>query len=170
MTSKNDTQGLPLSAIRVEAAETGHGLDLDAIEARANAATPGPWTDLPDEGTPADPRKVRYVRAPNGAAIASFLRTQGLDPTQALVNGGFIAAAREDVPRMAKEIRRLEADSERLRLLVEAQEWTGYAECLGGDEGVCPWCGTLKVQGAFGKPPGSHEPDCPAFTPTGDVK
>ena len=87
--------------------------DLDAIEARANAATKGPWyhrgslteeevgilggteasivteNDEPDDGYTFD-------------LFASW-RDDGIDDADA----AFIAASREDVPAMAAEIRRL---------------------------------------------------------------
>jgi hypothetical protein len=67
-------------------------------------------------------------------------------------------------------IRALAAEVRRLRGLVKSAKWAGYAEVLGGDEGVCPWCCVLMVDGAPGLPPGTHAPDCPAFTPDGEVK
>jgi len=86
-----------------------HALDLDAIEARTNAATPGPWfndsheiyagenTDIPAMsewiGETCDPR-----RPDHGAA-----------------NAAFIAAARTDVPALVAEIRRLTAERDRYR-------------------------------------------------------
>src|SRR5689334_23740522 len=87
-----------------------HALDLDAIEARTNAATPGPWfndsheiyagenTDIPAMsewiGETCDPR-----RPDHGAA-----------------NAAFIAAARTDVPALVAEIRRLTAERDRYRV------------------------------------------------------
>lgn len=91
-------------------------LDLDAIEARANAATPGPWfndsheiyagenTDIPAMsewiGETCDPR-----RPDHGAA-----------------NAEFVAAARTDVPALVAEIRRLTADVDMWRRTVTRTE------------------------------------------------
>lgn len=66
--------------------------------------------------------------------------------------------------------RDLVAEVRRLRGLLKRAEWAGYHECLGGDEGVCPWCDVEKVMGPIGQPPGQHEPSCPAFTTKGDAR
>ncbi|MEU7771250.1 hypothetical protein AB0C44_07980 [Micromonospora taraxaci] len=75
-------------------------LDLDAIEARATAATAGPWTTGEDG----------LVWPP-----------QMGDPVSGSVwlpDAEFIAAARTDVPSLVAEVRRLRAelDDERLRV------------------------------------------------------
>lgn len=72
--------------------------DLDAIEARANAATPGPWRA--DESFSIDGTAVFVCRTVPGVA----------DYWQGDRDSEFIAHAREDIPAMAAEIRRLRAD------------------------------------------------------------
>lgn len=62
---------------------------LDEITARANAATPGPWT-LSEDYTD--------VLAPDGSQVASYWMT---------VDGTFIAHAPEDVRSLLAEIDRL---------------------------------------------------------------
>lgn len=58
----------------------------------------------------------------------------------------------EDVPKLAAEVRRL-------RGLVKRAEHASYDSAHGG---LCPWCPT--------KGDDEHDADCPAFTPTGEVK
>ncbi|MFR9794274.1 hypothetical protein ACL07V_37570 [Streptomyces sp. MB22_4] len=78
-------------------------LDLDAIEARANAATPGPWTTdgweiYQGDGNSA-PDLMKWV--------GETCRADDYDGSQN--DAAFIAHARTDVPAMAAEIRRLRA-------------------------------------------------------------
>jgi hypothetical protein len=83
---------------------------LAEIEARANAATPGPWDarDHPDLGH----RDVRAV----GIGMAGDHRHKVADcwpaswtsAEQARANADFVAAARADVPDLAAEVRRLQ--------------------------------------------------------------
>jgi hypothetical protein len=89
-------------------------MNLDEIEARANAATPGPWgfsryeqrylldetTDVVGEVAPGE----------TGAAITVFAVASG-----ALEDAAFIAAARADVPALVARVRELEAECERLK-------------------------------------------------------
>lgn len=94
-------------------------LDLDAIEARANAATEGPWIDTTphDKATEwghyyDDPMVVTLDSSPgNFCAIAQDIR-QG--PTEGAADAAFIAAARTDVPALAAEVRRLRASVKQL--------------------------------------------------------
>lgn len=89
-------------------------MNLDEIEARANAATPGPWTY--DEG-------CGYVEVPPCGAIefkpgwersVHFLarvhdnHVEGEDGLG--FDGAFIAAARTDVPALVARVRELEAE------------------------------------------------------------
>lgn len=67
-------------------------LDLDAIEARANAATPGPWR----VGATYDPEINVDVTNADGNLVGPK-------------DEDFIAAAREDVPALVAEVRRLRA-------------------------------------------------------------
>jgi hypothetical protein len=72
---------------------TDQPLDLDAIEARLNAATPGPW-HLTDADT---------IVAP----LTSEVVADAWEPTQASRNGEFIENARTDVETLIAEVRRL---------------------------------------------------------------
>jgi hypothetical protein len=83
-------------------------MNLDEIERRANAATPGPWgfsryeqrylldeaTDVVGEVAPGE----------TGAAITVFAVASG-----ALEDAAFIASARTDVPALIARVRELEA-------------------------------------------------------------
>ena len=95
-------------------------LDLDAIRARAEAATPGPWE--PDTSVRGD----CVVWGPDG----QFLLTQQAEPHWLPdANGAprqvafdvdrrdceFIAHAREDIPALLAEIERLRAKAEDVR-------------------------------------------------------
>ena len=102
-------------------APVGAGLDLDAIEARAKAATPGPWERRigPREGYSLT-EKTTYMR---GCAIDNGQPLQVLiadsdrpgvdylvpaltgDGPSAEANAEFIAHAREDVPALVAEVR-----------------------------------------------------------------
>jgi hypothetical protein len=70
--------------------------DLKAIEARAQAATPGPWRNE-NPAVRTGPEDCQTL-----VAFAYDLRQQGQ-------NAAFIAAARTDVPKLVAEVRRLRA-------------------------------------------------------------
>jgi len=78
-------------------------IDLDAIEARANAATPGPWRDQHHECSevwgPAPDSQTHSMQ------IARIGRAQ-FD----VLNAAFIAHARTDVPALIARVRELEAE------------------------------------------------------------
>ena len=75
--------------------------DLEQIELRCNAATKGPWESS--------------VEGRDHLAGSNFIRTGGLDndsPDIELIGAtaddqDFIAHARQDVPRLLEEVRRL---------------------------------------------------------------
>lgn len=108
---------------------SGDALDLAAIEARANAATPGPWQ-----------RDERYVvggedipgSRPGGEVIAQAQPTlsawREYELSQRVANAEFIAHAREDVPALVAEVRRLRA---------EALGHTRYEQCVTDADGRC---------------------------------
>lgn len=74
--------------------------ELDAIEARANAATAGPWSWQIDNasGTHANVREPDFADGTPGNHII-FMGHPG--------TAEFIAHAREDIPQLAAEVRRL---------------------------------------------------------------
>lgn len=99
---------------------------LAPIRARANAATPGPWTV--ERGSSA--YQDVEVRAPGNA----FVALTG-DPTfqGTVADAAFIAGTREDVPRLLDEVDRLRATLERVRsLLGEDYQRSGREVSCGG--------------------------------------
>jgi hypothetical protein len=87
-------------------------IDLDEIERRANAATPGPWVvyEKPDPWgywtvQDADGKDV----FDDGSAGAEYGQTCGI------ADRDFLVAARTDVPALIARVRELEAECERLR-------------------------------------------------------
>lgn len=93
---------------------------LAAIEARANAATAGPWradvgfSTIPD-GPPEGVAVWCQTPGSEGDAVVADLG----DYTDGPANGAFIANAREDVPALVAEVRRLRADVAERRLQAE---------------------------------------------------
>ena len=74
-------------------------LDIDAIKKREAAATPGPWTldepyEVDDKGT-----QVTFINGPEWWYDGGLIESQS--------DADFIAAAREDVPRLIAEVERL---------------------------------------------------------------
>jgi hypothetical protein len=72
-------------------------IDLDEIEARANAATPGPWEGKRNGGVYAGDMEPVFE---TGCGCCS-------DPDLTDENSAFIASARTDVPALIAEVRRL---------------------------------------------------------------
>jgi hypothetical protein len=67
--------------------------DLAAIEARCEAATPGPWESLDSQVM----RDVRWRRGPIASCLSSYESSQ--------LDAKFIAAARTDIPRLLAALR-----------------------------------------------------------------
>lgn len=100
-------------------------IDLDRIEALANAATPGPWApseqtrggpvtsawveSLPADTIVVDSRGTAFAFGVNVCAVPPF------DVDKAAADTAFIAAARTDVPALVAELRAARAEIERLR-------------------------------------------------------
>ena len=78
-------------------------IDLDAIEARAKAATPGPWIMDAEEQT------VRAVEA-DGQPIMCDRSTETWAEDNNANDCDFISHAREDVPALLAEVKRLNAE------------------------------------------------------------
>ncbi|MEH0552538.1 hypothetical protein [Streptomyces sp. B21-101] len=112
-------------------------LDLDDIETRANAATPGPWcTDSWEiyQGTEYEPGLSMWI----GETCRG---TTDLEQDRA--DAAFVAAARTDVPALLAEIRRLRAELAEYEVLNPQQCPKGvHADWLVDSEyaHVCPWC------------------------------
>ena len=97
-------------------------IDLDEIERRANAATPGPWTyhdgcgyvEVPPCG--AIEFKPGWERSVHFLARVHNNHVEGEDGLG--FDGAFIAHARTDVPALIARVRELEAQLDEL--------WTRY--------------------------------------------
>ena len=75
--------------------------ELDQIEARLRAAAPGPWKS--------------FVEGRDHTSGSSFIATPGSDielTGATAADQDFIAHARQDVPRLLYEIRRLRANGQ----------------------------------------------------------
>lgn len=103
-------------------------LDLDAIEARAAAADPGPWRSTwPDASDPnsLDEPVVESLAPGLSYAERMVVGTFWYDGPHAAcgeANAAFIAAARSDVPALVAALREARAEVRRLRAEVEAAE------------------------------------------------
>ncbi|MFH8380672.1 hypothetical protein ACH4E7_06980 [Kitasatospora sp. NPDC018058] len=102
-------------------------LDLDAIQARADAATDGPWTVDDSE-----------IEADIIAASGWIARTDS-EFSEDRANAEFIAAARTDVEQLLARVRELEAETERLRDVLKRTR--ALAET---DPPTCADCGHLE--------------------------
>lgn len=102
---------------------------LQEIEARAAAATAGPW--VVEGGSPlmvgsigkpwidefsgeAQPSFVCNAGSGNDSQPLHFLQRYCDPEQQALANAAFIAHAREDIPALTKKVRRQQAENEKL--------------------------------------------------------
>lgn len=117
--------------------------ELEAIEARAAKATPGPWvlclTDIP----------ARYCIAKHEGRDVG-----GIDSRADIE---FCVFARSDVPELCASLREAWAEAMRLRGLVKSNEFIEGS-------GLCVWCGDVTTRG------GEHASTCAAFTTNGEVK
>lgn len=77
-------------------------LDIEAIDARANAATPGPWKPLRSHISGA----MTVIGNDDRGCVAIGLN-HGVE--HHIADGIFIAHARADVPALVAEVRRLKA-------------------------------------------------------------
>ena len=85
-------------------------LDLEAIKARAGAATPGPWATGQRGEIYREGDRVTDPTLPDITVV----------PAMVLVRPDmeFIAAAREDVPALVAEVERLSRESAELRAVI----------------------------------------------------
>ena len=90
--------------------------ELAEIEARANAATPGPWT------THVVYRVITPRAGDDGYLVADCGASESPDCCEG--NAPFIAHARTDVPALVAEVRRLAAEVERLSAMVPRWAYT----------------------------------------------
>lgn len=108
-------------------------LDLDAIEARAAAATPGPWKPCGPCARPDGGRcNLVWAAVNENAPIAG-----GDEVCATNADAQFIGHARTDVPALVAENRRMRA------LLLEV-EWEGQQRIDYDDDApACPLCGGI---------------------------
>jgi hypothetical protein len=89
--------------------------ELIEIEARCNAATPGPWEQVKKSVRIAGLGDLPHAPNAYGGGICNCLGAQRLyrdDQVDrpAVANAVFIAASRSDVPALVAEVRRLRAE------------------------------------------------------------
>lgn len=110
---------------------------LDEIEARCNAATPGPWVaGRGDVATIVDGYESKWIYAKDRyLAIASGYEIPNWE--EVMANARFIAASSTDIPRLVAEVRRLRAelatyqsDIEAGRLVRSNREWVPISDRL----------------------------------------
>jgi len=119
-------------------------LDLDAIEARAKAATPGPWAvtgatiiySRLGKATVAEvselDEKERYVRfRPVELGSERF--------NEACANATLIAHAREDIPALIAELRKLREENRWILVTERLPEDKGYVLCGYGSGVLAAW-------------------------------
>jgi hypothetical protein len=123
-------------------------LDIDAIEVRANAATPGPWTAYIDANEVAVKGRrdlsiaKGILRGPNDSQHEGF---QGIRDN---ANRDLIAAARTDIPALCAEVRRLREQLENALAResaeraerIAAEEARDYAEAACANSWECGKC------------------------------
>ena len=113
---------------------TGEPVDLDAIRARCEAATPGPWKLEMEERYETGEKDAPYVYSADGSTCICSGQTYYPQQVTA-ANAAFIAAARSDIPALLASHAALEqrvalaegltrADTERLRQ-AEERVWPG---------------------------------------------
>jgi hypothetical protein len=103
-------------------------IDLDAITARAEAATPGPWAFDAERFVPSDPAIGVYWVWEIGAGKVLILGGVGGedDPGADLA---FACAARTDVPALVAEVERLSEDKETaLRVIAHLWKQSGCSD------------------------------------------
>lgn len=114
-------------------------LDIDAIKARADAATEGPWV--------VDDQKY-VLRSKNGGWDGLIIATVQHDDFGLVEedNTAFIASARQDIPALLAEVERLQAIVERVRELhVSGIGHNPNCHCgiPAGDGALCRACGEI---------------------------
>lgn len=112
---------------------SGPALDLDAIVARAEAATPGPWKAMCYVMRDGTLRRVEYdaggLNEGAGFTVADMDAREGGDAQNAS-NAAFIAHARTDVPALVKALR--EAWAERDAAMAETNDGWQVTHALAG--------------------------------------
>jgi len=100
---------------------------LQAIEERANAATPGEWQTDDDTVEMFDADEKCYVM------IADLWSTTDVDKIEAARNAEFIANARADVPALIAEVRSLRAKLDAVPVAELRFWWDPFKDALTND-------------------------------------
>jgi hypothetical protein len=98
---------------------------LAEIEARCNAATPGPWdAKVSDAGVRRDVGIIAMIHGGRHvlAEVYDQVDAQGADAERCWRDGCFIAAARADVPDLLAEVKRMRAEMARDYPTIESDE------------------------------------------------
>lgn len=152
-TDKKPQEGPQLPAIRTNGAETGLGsgrLDIAAIRARADAATPGPWhaeTDCFDPDNPEIEACVTNITEDLADHDVLFTSTTGMnvghrenwataEASREMRDARFMATARTDVPALCDEVDRLrrELAASKAREAKLREALSGIVEAWEADE------------------------------------
>lgn len=119
-------------------------LDMDAIEARTNAATAGPWRECGHDRDVCQCCAVWSTTADVPVAVSAPAVVVDFGDcypgmTEAKANAVFVAAARTDVPALIARIRELEAELAAARALlavdhgaIAESDRLGFAPCCSG--------------------------------------
>jgi hypothetical protein len=83
-------------------------LNLDAVQALVDAATPGPWSAITSGVANGD----HWYICDEGESIAMISANDGVNEDQREPDAEFIAATRTLVPALIAEVRRLQASGE----------------------------------------------------------
>lgn len=113
--------------------------DLTDIEARANAASEGPWA-LASPGIGTDLRDAKGRVVANQVIGGGFTSQEAKD--REVATAVFLAAARSDVPALVAEVRRL-------REGILRKQWGAVVDY----DNFCPWCWKNSALG-------EHAQDC----------
>lgn len=108
-------------------------LDLDALQAAAEAATPGLWFSYCPDGAALNPERATFVTGPKYRIMDKSI---GFSPE----DGAYIAAARPQVIRaLIDRLRKAEAAREGWKLVPTAAtpEWVENLERKYGDPDAC---------------------------------
>ncbi len=123
-----------------DGAQANMTTDLDALQALADAATPGPWTDHWANDERSDLGEAAIVSGPGTGLegiVVGTLYYDGLHTACRAEDAAFIAAARTAVPELIAEVRALRAEVERLRDALENVRLGAYP-CRVEDCVSCP--------------------------------
>ncbi|WP_032376695.1 hypothetical protein [Rhodococcoides fascians] len=107
-------------------------LDLDAIQARADAATPGPWTAQ----TTGERGGDHWYVCDAGEAIAHIAAQDGINEAQREPDAQFFAHSRTDVVDLIARIRELEAAIDSIGTVIDDPDGYGWSDESGMLESI----------------------------------